>query len=101
MPRLALAREQRQFFDEKIAPLFEKPVVRWITSRKSSLFGLGIPPQQYDELASLAADNSIAPVLRHRLEKLACHFPMQDNYFAWQAFARRYAPKAKVRCRPT
>jgi S-adenosylmethionine-diacylglycerol 3-amino-3-carboxypropyl transferase len=66
-------------------------VVRWITGRKSSLFGLGIPPQQYDELASLAADQSIAPVLKHRLEKLACHFPMRENYFAWQAFARRYA----------
>lgn len=87
--------EQRQLFDEKIAPLFEKPVVRWITSRKSSLFGLGIPPQQYDELASLAADNSIAPVLRHRLEKLTCHFPMQENYFAWQAFARRYADECE------
>lgn len=87
--------EQRQLFDEKIAPLFEKPVVRWITSRKSSLFGLGIPPQQYDELASLAADNSIAPVLRHRLEKLTCHFPMQENYFAWQAFARRYADEGE------
>ncbi len=87
--------EQRQLFDEKIAPLFEKPVVRWITSRKSSLFGLGIPPQQYDELASLAADNSIAPVLRHRLEKLTCHFPMQENYFAWQAFARRYAEEGE------
>lgn len=83
--------EQRAFFDQQVAPLFEKPVVRWITGRKSSLFGLGIPPQQYDELASLAADHSIAPVLRHRLEKLACHFPMRDNYFAWQAFARRYA----------
>jgi S-adenosylmethionine-diacylglycerol 3-amino-3-carboxypropyl transferase len=83
--------EQRAFFDQQVAPLFEKPVVRWITGRKSSLFGLGIPPQQYDELASLAADHSIAPVLRHRLEKLACHFPMCDNYFAWQAFARRYA----------
>jgi S-adenosylmethionine-diacylglycerol 3-amino-3-carboxypropyl transferase len=87
--------EQRQLFDTKIAPLFEKPLVRWITSRKSSLFGLGIPPQQYDELASLAPDNSIAPVLRHRLEKLACHFPMQENYFAWQAFARRYAEEGE------
>ncbi|OCJ05117.1 S-adenosylmethionine--diacylglycerol 3-amino-3-carboxypropyl transferase [Rhizobium sp. AC44/96] len=93
--RTRSVREQRQFFDEKIAPLFEKPIVRWITSRKSSLFGLGIPPQQYDELASLAADQSIAPVLRHRLEKLACHFPMRDNYFAWQAFARRYAPEGE------
>ncbi len=83
-------REQRQFFDGQIAPLFDKPLIRWITGRKSSLFGLGIPPQQYDELASLAGDGSIAPVLRQRLEKLACHFPMRDNYFAWQAFARRY-----------
>lgn len=83
-------REQRQFFDERIAPLFEKPLIRWMTSRKSSLFGLGIPPQQYDELASLSEGGTIAPVLRHRLEKLACHFPMRENYFAWQAFARRY-----------
>ncbi len=84
-------REQRQFFDTQIAPLFDKPLIRWLTSRKSSLFGLGIPPQQFDELATLAADGSIAPVLRQRLEKLTCHFPLKDNYFAWQAFIRRYA----------
>ncbi|MFD1746994.1 DUF3419 family protein [Rhizobium helianthi] len=83
-------REQRHFFDTQIAPLFDKPTIRWLTSRKSSLFGLGIPPQQYDELASLATDGSIAPVLRQRLEKLACHFPLRENPFAWQAFVRRY-----------
>ena len=83
-------REQRQFFETEIAPLFNKPLIRFITSRKSSLFGLGIPPQQYDELARGAEGGSIAPVLRQRLEKLACHFPLRDNHFAWQAFARRY-----------
>ncbi|WP_137137190.1 DUF3419 family protein [Rhizobium sp. FKY42] len=83
-------REQRHIFDTQIAPLFDKPLIKWLTSRKSSLFGLGIPPQQYDELASIATDGSIAPVLRQRLEKLACHFPLKDNYFAWQAFMRRY-----------
>ncbi len=93
-------REQRQFFDQRIAPLFDKPLIRWLTSRKSSLFGLGIPPQQYDELASIAADGSIAPVLRQRLEKLACHFPLRDNYFAWQAFTRRY-PKPHEGTLPT
>ncbi|KKX29279.1 DUF3419 family protein [Rhizobium sp. LC145] len=90
MAKARSLREQRQFFDDRVAPLFDKPLIRWITSRKSSLFGLGIPPQQYDELASLAGDGSIAPVLRQRLEKLACHFPLRENYFAWQAFARRY-----------
>ena len=83
-------REQRQFFDERLAPLFDRPVIRWITGRKSSLFGLGIPPQQFDELASLSSEKSLAAVLRHRLEKLTCHFPLRENYFAWQAFGRRY-----------
>ena len=32
----------------------------------------------------------MASVLKARLEKLACDFPLNDNYFAWQAFARRY-----------
>jgi S-adenosylmethionine-diacylglycerol 3-amino-3-carboxypropyl transferase len=83
-------REQRQFFDERLAPLFDRPVVRWITARKSSLFGLGIPPQQFDELARLSEERSLSSVLRARLEKLVCHFPLKENYFAWQAFARRY-----------
>ncbi len=93
-------REQRLFFDSRIAPLFDRPLIRWLTRRKSSLFGLGIPPQQYDELASLAADGTIAPVLRHRLEKLCCHFLLRDNYFAWQAFLRRY-PKPEEGVLPT
>ncbi|MDX3924826.1 MAG: DUF3419 family protein [Shinella sp.] len=83
-------REQRHYFDTRIAPLFDRPLIRWMTARKSSLFGLGIPPQQFDELASLSDGKSLAPVLRQRLEKLTCHFPLKDNYFAWQAFARRY-----------
>lgn len=93
-------REQRMFFDTRIAPLFDKPLIRWLTRRKSSLFGLGIPPQQYDQLASLADDGTIAPVLRHRLEKLCCHFLLRDNYFAWQAFMRRY-PRPEEGILPT
>ncbi|MBN9252267.1 MAG: DUF3419 family protein [Mesorhizobium sp.] len=81
--------EQRRFFDEKLAPVFDRPWVKWATSRKSSLFGLGIPPAQYDALLT-SGDGSMAGVLRARLEKLACDFPLQDNYFAWQAFARHY-----------
>ena len=37
-----------------------------------------------------SGDGTMAEVLCARLEKLACHFPLRDNYFAWQAFARRY-----------
>src|SRR5690606_27032508 len=56
--------EQRRLFDETIAPLFEKRLVRWATARKSSLFGLGIPPQQYD---ALATGGGMTAVLRSRL----------------------------------
>ncbi|PTW57547.1 S-adenosylmethionine-diacylglycerol 3-amino-3-carboxypropyl transferase [Breoghania corrubedonensis] len=83
--------EQRTFFDTALAPIFDKRLVRWATSKKMSLYGLGIPPAQYEALAS-AGGGDMAGVLRQRLEKLACDFPMSENYFAWQAFARGYAP---------
>ncbi len=86
--------EQRTFFDAALAPLFDKRLVRWATSKKMSLYGLGIPPAQYDALVSVNADGDMSAVLKGRLEKLACDFSMQDNYFAWQAFGRGYAPKA-------
>jgi len=80
--------EQRAFFEEKLSPLFDKRLIRWATSCKLSLFGLGIPPQQYD---ALAGGGDMAVVLRRRLEKLTCGFPLGENYFAWQAFGRRYS----------
>ena len=87
--------EQRRIFAEKLAPVFDKPRVRWLTSHPASIFGLGIPPAQYD---ALAGEQKMAQVLRQRLEKLACDFPVNDNYFAWQAFSRGYgrAPEAPL-----
>ena len=84
--------EQRRIFDEKFAPVFERKLVRWLTDRPASLFGLGIPPAQY---TALAGDDRMANVLRRRLEKLACHFPVNDNYFAWQAFSRGYGKETE------
>ncbi|MEP7454645.1 DUF3419 family protein [Phyllobacterium sp. SB3] len=87
--------EQRVYFDTALAPLFDKRMIRWATTRKSSLFGLGIPPQQYDALAT-AGNGDMAKVLRGRLEKLACDFPLSENYFAWQAFGRGYSDDAET-----
>ena len=81
--------DQRAYFEKHLAPVFQRPLIRWATSRKASLFGLGIPPAQYDSLMT-SGDGSMASVLCARLEKLACDFPLKENYFAWQAFARRY-----------
>ncbi|WP_448953543.1 DUF3419 family protein [Labrys neptuniae] len=83
--------EQRRVFDERIAPLFDRPHIKWLTRRRASLYGLGIPPAQYDALAGAAVEGAgVADVLRERLERLACDFDLKDNYFAWQAFGRGY-----------
>lgn len=88
MLRARSLEEQRTFFDTALAPLFDKRMVRWATSKRISLYGLGIPPAQYE---ALAGGGSMATVLRQRLERLACGFPLSENYFAWQAFGRGYA----------
>ncbi len=83
--------EQREFFDSTLAPLFDKRAVRWATANRLSLYGLGIPPAQYE---ALAGGTDMRHVLRQRLERLACGFSLDDNYFAWQAFGRSYAENA-------
>ncbi|MDQ0473671.1 S-adenosylmethionine-diacylglycerol 3-amino-3-carboxypropyl transferase [Labrys wisconsinensis] len=82
--------EQRAIFERRIAPLFDRAHIRWFARRRASLYGLGIPPAQYD---SLASGGDMATVLRGRLERLACDFDLADNYFAWQAFGRGYKPE--------
>ena len=83
--------EQRALFEANLAPLFDKAMIRWLIRQPASLYGLGIPPAQYRALA-LDRPGGMAAVLRHRMERLACGFPIKDNYFAWQAFGRRYEP---------
>ncbi|MFN4240544.1 MAG: DUF3419 family protein [Erythrobacter cryptus] len=80
--------EQRAVFERELAPVFDKRFIRWLTDQPASLFGLGIPPAQFEHLAG---DERMAEVLRRRLEKLACDFAVKDNYFAWQAFGRGYS----------
>ncbi|MGZ5803038.1 MAG: DUF3419 family protein [Xanthobacteraceae bacterium] len=81
--------EQRSYFETALAPLFDKRLVRWMTRRQISLYGLGIPTAQYHALAGPGGD--MAAVLRQRVERLTCGFSLDENYFAWQAFGRSYA----------
>jgi S-adenosylmethionine-diacylglycerol 3-amino-3-carboxypropyl transferase len=83
--------DQRVFFEEQIAPLYRSWFVKFMARRRFSLFGLGIPPAQYDKLAASSPDGVVS-VLEERTRKLFCDFPITDNYFAWQAAARGYKP---------
>ncbi len=82
--------EQAELFDRHIAPFFDSPVIKLIGKLPVTMFGLGIPPQQYDELKKDLGDGSVIDIYRERVRKLAVDFPIADNYFAWQALARRY-----------
>jgi S-adenosylmethionine-diacylglycerol 3-amino-3-carboxypropyl transferase len=87
--------EQRAIFDSELKPLFASGLVRWLVKNPASLYGLGIPPAQYKALLTSAkAGGGMEEVLVARLERLACGFPLESNYFAWQAFGRRYQPGA-------
>lgn len=86
--------EQKRFFEDKVKPAIDSRVIRWITLNRASLFGLGIPPQQYEALAS-AADGDMHAVLTERTRALMCDFPVSENYFAWAAFNRGYDPSGE------
>jgi S-adenosylmethionine-diacylglycerol 3-amino-3-carboxypropyl transferase len=78
-------------FDTELAPIFDTWLVRRLLDNPMSLYGLGIPPAQYTELAGDAP--RMATVVRERLRKLLCNFDLGDNYFAWQALTRGYKPE--------
>lgn len=79
--------EQKIIFKRHIAPFFEHPLVRLMGKLPMSVFSLGIPPQQYQ---SMKAEGNLIEQYRERVERLACSLPIEDNYFAWQAFGHGY-----------
>lgn len=91
--------EQRSFFNARIGPLFDSPLVQSLARQPAALFGLGIPLTQYERLAD-EGEGDILPVLRTRLHRLLCDFPLKDNYFAWQAITRTYPDPGQGRLPP-
>lgn len=87
--------EQRRIYAQELAPLLEGRLFRTLTKLPFALFSLGIPPQQGAALQA-EAQGDLAAVLRARVERLACHLPIADNYFAWQAFSRCYDHAQRV-----
>ncbi|MDH5722536.1 MAG: DUF3419 family protein [Alphaproteobacteria bacterium] len=81
--------EQKVIFDRTLGPVFDKKFVRMMCKKPESLYGLGIPPAQFDDLNE-SAQGDMANLLKARLERMACDFPIETNYFAWQAFGKGY-----------
>jgi S-adenosylmethionine-diacylglycerol 3-amino-3-carboxypropyl transferase len=80
--------EREEAFEEHIAPFFNNRLVRRIGRWPFLVYSLGIPPQQYAALRRECDD--VVTLYRDRVRRLTCGFPLEDNYFAWQALDRRY-----------
>ncbi len=83
--------EQAELYDKYINPFFDSFFIKTVGKLPITMFGLGIPPQQYEELKKdLSEGGSVIDIYRERAKRLAVDYPIQENYFAWQAFARKY-----------
>ncbi|MEO0909296.1 MAG: DUF3419 family protein, partial [Pseudomonadota bacterium] len=80
---------QALYYKDNVEPLLDKKLIRMLINNRATLFGLGIPPQQYEALAG-SANGDMHAVLKERTRALMCDFPLSENYFAWQAFNRSY-----------
>jgi len=81
--------EQERIFNEVFDPFFDTQFIRWLGKLPATVFSLGIPPSQH-QIMLQESGGSIVETFRRRVRKLACGFPLDENYFAWQAFGRRY-----------
>lgn len=79
--------EQKLIFNRHLAPFFDNGLVKFLGKLPMSVFSLGIPPQQYE---SMKVEGNLLKQYRERVKRLACDFPIEDNYFAWQAFGHSY-----------
>jgi S-adenosylmethionine-diacylglycerol 3-amino-3-carboxypropyl transferase len=86
--------EQAALFERWVAPIFETRAVKALCRLPATLYSLGIPPAQFAALSN-DAQGDIAKLCLERLRRLACEFPIEENYFAWQAFGRRYGLQAR------
>lgn len=84
--------EQAALFDRHVAPAFDHPLIRLLSRQPMMLYSLGIPPSQFEALRADAEAQglSLAELFKARMRHLACDFPLSENCFAAQAFARRY-----------
>jgi len=92
LSKLMEARDQQEqvsLFEQHVAPVFDSLLFKLIASQPVALYSLGIPPSQFEELRQ-DAKNGLPALFKERIRHLACDFPLDQNCFAHQAFARRY-----------
>lgn len=86
--------EQERIYAETVEPFFDHWMVKVLGRLPFILFGLGIPPRQYEAIR-IETRGQLIELYRQRVRRLACGFPLEDNYFTWHAFGRQYDRAAR------
>ncbi len=81
--------ERERVFDEVFGPLYDNKILKWIGGSPLSVFSLGIPPSQHQHMSD-ETEGRLLEEYRRRTRRLICAWPLEDNYYAWQAIARCY-----------
>lgn len=82
-------KEREELFEKMYSPFFDSFAVKAIGKFPFLFYCLGIPPQQFEEMKK-ECDGQMNRLYLDRVKRLSCQFPIEENYFAWQAFSRKY-----------
>lgn len=84
--------EQREIYDQKIAPVLWGPALRWTLSRQFTMSMLGVPHPQTREVEAQHA-GGVSGFIRESLEYVMRELPLRRNYFYGVYLRGRYTPE--------
>ncbi|MGB6067830.1 MAG: DUF3419 family protein [Desulfomonilaceae bacterium] len=86
----ACTREEREtVYRQYCEPVLNSLPVKVLAKLPFFLHALGVPPAQLERIR-IEEGRDLLCVYQARIKRLLCEFPLEDNYFAWQAFGRCY-----------
>jgi S-adenosylmethionine-diacylglycerol 3-amino-3-carboxypropyl transferase len=81
--------EREMLYRQYCEPMLNSFSVRMLSKLPFLLHALGVPPAQLERI-KIEEGRDLLSVYQARIKRLLCEFPLEDNYFAWQAFGRCY-----------
>jgi S-adenosylmethionine-diacylglycerol 3-amino-3-carboxypropyl transferase len=86
----ACTREEREMlYRQYCEPALNSLSAKMLCKLPFFLHALGVPPAQLERIKT-EEGRDLLSVYQDRIRRLLCEFPLEDNYFAWQAFSRCY-----------
>lgn len=84
------SQEEREILYQRYCePVLNSMPVKMLAKLPFLLHALGVPPAQLERI-KIEEGKDLLSVYQTRVKRLLVDFPPEDNYFAWQAFARCY-----------